>query len=145
MLPSELTQTALNTVLIVDDDYEIRDVLSDVLESWGYGTLCASDGQVALNILKQTTPGLILLDLMMPGASGADFLATRSQSEFLMTIPVIMMSANFDQLQREYYSYDRVGKPFDLNRLQDLISRRIGRPSTAVASCVLPVGRLSHT
>ena len=55
------------TILVVDDEADIRDSVKMILEPNGYKVLTATDGDDCLKILKQKTPDLILLDIMMPG------------------------------------------------------------------------------
>lgn len=85
----------MTTVLIVDDDEDIRDTLCDVLELLGYEAIAAANGREALDklaILGQ--PCLILLDLMMPVMSGQEFLAARGEDERLRNVPVVVVTAS---------------------------------------------------
>ncbi|HEY7164268.1 MAG TPA: response regulator, partial [Candidatus Binatia bacterium] len=62
------------TILVVDDDPDIREVIEDRLESLGYAVTTASDGVDCLGILSKQTPDLILLDIEMPKMNGLDAL-----------------------------------------------------------------------
>jgi two-component system, NtrC family, nitrogen regulation response regulator NtrX len=78
------------SVLIVDDEANIRRMLAGLLEAEGYGTDQAADGDAALNALEQAEPDVVLLDLALPGASGLEVLeAVRRRRPAL---PVVMMS-----------------------------------------------------
>ena len=83
------------TVLIADDDADIREMLSIVLQIHHLVTVEAGDGKEALDIALRT-PGLalVLLDLMMPGMSGADFLEAARREPDLARIPVLVLSGD---------------------------------------------------
>jgi two-component system response regulator MprA len=84
------------TVLVVDDDRDIRDVLTDALEAEGYTVVTAADGQEALDWLRSgaARPCVILLDLMMPRMDGIQFRTELlNHSEFAL-IPVVVLSAD---------------------------------------------------
>src|SRR5512147_1615162 len=78
-------------ILVVDDDPDIRQVLQDRLQSYGYAVDTASDGWAALRALARTTPSGIFLDLRMPGMDGSEVLEhIRLQ---LPSIPVVIITA----------------------------------------------------
>ena len=80
-------------MLVVEDDSPIRAMLADLLDDAGYAVLQAGDGFEALQQLRQTRPDLIVLDLMLPGMSGWQFLErARTQLE-RANIPVLILSA----------------------------------------------------
>lgn len=83
-------------ILIVDDDYAIRDALSEMLEDDGHVVSMAANGQDALEYLQQTParPALILLDLAMPVMGGEVFRTVQQQDPVLSTIPVVVLSAD---------------------------------------------------
>jgi len=84
------------TVLVVDDDRDIRDVLTDALEAEGYRVITAPDGQEALDWLRASTvrPCVILLDLMMPRMDGLQFRTEQLNEPLLAAVPVIVLSAD---------------------------------------------------
>ena len=96
-----------HTVLVVEDDVDIRQALIEVLEDHGFGTLGARDGADALSLLSSVTelPCVILLDLMMPVMDGATFREVQRQDPRLATIPVVVLSA--------YRDVDRHAGPLD--------------------------------
>ena len=57
-------------ILVVDDNEQLSSMLKDVLESWGYTALTATEGRSCLEIARQEQPDIILLDIMLPGLSG---------------------------------------------------------------------------
>jgi CheY-like chemotaxis protein len=83
------------TVLVVEDDADIREGLSALLDAEGYPVMLAGDGREALDVLshESTTPGLILLDLMMPRMNGWQFLEAVKDSPEAARIPIVVMSA----------------------------------------------------
>ena len=87
---------AAATILVVDDDADIRDALSSLLEELGYETWCAANGKEALERLRRpggTAPGLILLDLMMPVMDGFQFIREQRKDPLLSAIPVVVVTA----------------------------------------------------
>lgn len=63
----------MKTIAIIDDDVQIGDVLTKILEKEGYGVIRAYSGTEALYLLSRKKPDLVLLDLMLPGLSGRKF------------------------------------------------------------------------
>src|ERR1700722_2776958 len=81
-------------ILVVDDEKEIRDAVKEALELYGYPTFTASDGNDAFSVLSQMArPGLIILDLMMPGMDGREFIKRKQISE-VRDVPVVVISAD---------------------------------------------------
>ncbi len=81
-------------VLIVDDDFALRDALCAALEGEGFAVAAVSNGQEALDYLRSgARPSLVLLDLMMPVMNGWEFRAQQRQDPQLADIPVIVLSA----------------------------------------------------
>lgn len=78
-------------ILVVDDDPDIRQILQDRLESYGYLTETVADGWAAIRALERSTPSGIFLDLRMPGMNGLEVLG-RIRA-FLPSIPVIIATA----------------------------------------------------
>jgi len=105
------------SVLIVDDEYDIRQAVTEVLAEEGYEVISASDGAEALAQLRAHHPNLVLLDLMMPGMNGWEFREEQQHDPEVADIPVIILSA-----LGKVPSIDADGflpKPFDL---EDLLS-----------------------
>jgi two-component system chemotaxis response regulator CheY len=86
------------TVLIVEDDSVIRELLKDILELEGYSVSTAGNGQEAIDLLRagKTQPKLVLLDMMMPVMDGASFLNIVTKDTTLAKIPVYIHSASLD-------------------------------------------------
>jgi CheY-like chemotaxis protein len=83
------------SILVVDDNEDIRSLLSLVLLKEGYEVVLASDGAEALEKIKATKPDLILLDVMMPGLSGLDVLSIirDDKDKKINEIPIMMITA----------------------------------------------------
>lgn len=117
------------TVLIVDDDADIRAVLSEFLEDEGYAVATAAHGAEALHYLRtQAPPALVLLDLMMPTMDGFQFRQEQRRDASIAAIPVVVMTAsgafNPDAFDVEHI----VAKPIDLERLLDALDRTGRKP-----------------
>jgi CheY-like chemotaxis protein len=88
---------AQKTVLLVEDDLEIRDILQDLLEAEGYDVIPASHGKQALEFLAaapaEDLPQLVVLDMMMPLVDGSQVLASMKSDPKLSPIPVVVLSA----------------------------------------------------
>jgi CheY-like chemotaxis protein len=82
-------------VLVVDDDLDIREALTDILEDGGFSVMSAANGREALTLLRSldTPPAVILLDLMMPILDGYGFLEEHRRDASLALIPVAIITA----------------------------------------------------
>ena len=110
------------TVMVVEDDVLIREMVMQVLAGEGFTAIGASNGEEALQHLREERihPDLILLDLMMPVMNGWQFRAKQLQDPALAGIPVIVMSASDDD---DVPAEAHVGKPFQIEVLLDTVSR----------------------
>ena len=90
------------TVLVVDDESDIRELVRINLELDGHSVLTAGDGSKALDIIREKAPDLVLLDVMMPGIDGWEVLARlKADPEMsLSQIPVLMLTARSDDMDR---------------------------------------------
>ena len=79
-------------ILVVDDEQDIRDYLSSYLEDEGYDCRTAHDGLVAMDMVQQERPDLILLDLQMPEETGTGFYRKLHHKKDLKDIPVVVIS-----------------------------------------------------
>lgn len=84
------------TLLIVDDEPQVRKLLETLLQHEGYQTVCASSGEEALQVVVQQAPDLILLDIMMPGMDGYEVASQLKSDDATAGIPIIMLSALSD-------------------------------------------------
>jgi CheY-like chemotaxis protein len=111
-------------ILVVDDEPDIRDSLSEALELVKCEVEQASNGLHALSVLSRVQlPSLILLDLMMPHMDGFDFIKERDQDVRLKNIPVIVISADgaADTKIKGLNVQGCLKKPIELQRLFDVV------------------------
>ena len=119
-----------HTLMIVEDDADIREVLQMILEGDGYSVLVAKNGEEALRRLDQATvlPKVILLDLQMPVMSGQEFLKhlREKPTPYLSKIPVVILSAGRMEVPAHLQANDRLTKPVDVDRLLNVIEKYCG-------------------
>src|SRR4051794_26967646 len=105
------------TVLVVDDEPEIRELCRVNLEFEGFEVLEAANGIEALEVVRSRHPDLVFLDLMMPGMDGWDVLHTLKEDESTAHIPVVLLTAKTgeDDQMRGWQEgiLDYVAKPFN--------------------------------
>jgi CheY-like chemotaxis protein len=114
------------TVLLVENDPDVREIVHEVLAARGIRTLAAAHGREALEQLARTgwRPDLILLDLTMPVMSGWEFLDAKALDPTIASIPVVVMSAMAGlEPARAGRWIDVVRKPVRLETLLALIRR----------------------
>lgn len=113
-------------VLIVEDDTDLRDALSQILEDEGYGVWSAEHGRDALERLRDgKKPCLILLDLTMPVMNGWQFREEQRQDPLLASIPVVVISAgaNLAEQLQPLGVQDYLRKPIQLGQLLATVRR----------------------
>jgi CheY-like chemotaxis protein len=109
------------TVLVVDDDDEIRELLRVALGSEGYQVATAPNGREALHYLRSNADAcIILLDLLLPVMDGAHFRTAQLHDRSLAWIPLVVMSAavDADRRARELGARRLVPKPLDLDEVK---------------------------
>jgi len=130
----------MKTIAIIEDDIYIGDMLMEVLEQEGYAVLRAYSGTEAIYLLSHKKPDLILLDLMLPGLSGEEVLAT------IKNIPVIVLSAKIDVQDKVNLLLsgvaDYMTKTFDTKELLARITVQLRKEEKQVESTQLLVGDL---
>ena len=114
-----------HTLLIVDDESAIRDVLVDFFSERGYVVTSAVSGAAALAAIREQTPTVVLLDLQLPGTlSGMDVLKAVAA-----TVPVIVITGNVDPESGRSVlaagAFDYVSKPFDLMYLDTAVATAV--------------------
>ena len=119
------------TILIVEDDVDVREAYHDVLDQAGYHVITAANGKLALDWLRHTDefPNMIVLDLMMPVMDGWQFRQEMRKDEALREIPVVVVTAH-----REDPGIDcvaRLVKPVPLAELLNAVERVCGSPRAA--------------
>jgi CheY-like chemotaxis protein len=114
------------TVLVVDDDFDIRDTLADVLAEEGFDAAFAADGLEALEYLSSNPkPCVILLDWMMPRCDGAAFRAAQASNPRIADIPVVLLTADANAANRATTigAAAFLRKPVQLSVLTDILRR----------------------
>jgi two-component system response regulator MprA len=113
------------TILVVDDEPVIREVVAMLLEDEGYSVVTADDGQAALDVFQREPPALVLMDVMMPRMDGpAAFRAMREHAHgHGHGLPVILMSAMAEPADLDPGITAFLRKPLDLEQLLALVSR----------------------
>jgi len=118
------------TVLVVDDDDEIRDMLRELLERHRFQVLLARNGTDALVALRSFRVDLIVLDLAMPEMDGWEFLDVRARRPELAGLPVVVVTANpSPALERDDRVQAVIEKPFHARELVRIVGEwTAGRP-----------------
>ena len=120
MLNQEISN---KTLLVIDDDADIREALKTVLEEEGYNVVMAVNGEEGLKKLKATSGTcLILLDMMMPVMNGKKFIEALLSDRKLKSIPIIVVSATADQACSQG-AVELIKKPFNLHQLITSVAR----------------------
>jgi CheY-like chemotaxis protein len=118
-------------VVVVDDDFDIRAMLTMVLEIEGYRVLAAANGRDALEKLRdRPSPSLIVLDLMMPVMNGAQFRAAQRSSPELAAVPVVVLTGDgaTAEMSATLDACAWLRKPIKLDTLLTTIRRCLATP-----------------
>lgn len=122
-----MNAAASSTVLVVDDDKSVCELISASLAAGGYSSVTAANGREALDYLRKTAsrPGLILLDLMMPEMTGWEFRRLQQEDPSISDIPVAIITGlpGVDDKAAAIGVVDVLYKPSRVETLTDLVSR----------------------
>ena len=126
-----MTELAGKTILLVDDDAEVRQAIEAALESLGSTILVADNGNTAVELADENSPDLVILDMMLPKRSGFLVLEKIKRNKKKGEKPyVIMITANPGQRHKAYAQNlgvdDYLNKPFRMERLVETVSRLLG-------------------
>jgi twitching motility two-component system response regulator PilH len=128
-MASAVGTTSRRSVLIVDDDEAMSDILSTRLSRQGFGTLVANSGRLALELAQSKMPDCILLDLRLPDIDGFELCQQLVDAEATSEIPVIIVSGlerpDIIRRSRAAGCHYYVRKPYDPNALLALIHQAI--------------------
>jgi two-component system alkaline phosphatase synthesis response regulator PhoP len=134
------------TILIVDDEREIRELLRYNLERQGYQVLTAQDGEEGLARIFATHPDLVLLDLLLPGLNGLEVLREVRQEPSTRDLPVLLLTARGAEMDKllgfERGADDYITKPFSVREVLarvEAVLRRILPPRESEAFEAGPV------
>ena len=120
------------TVLVVEDDADLREIERTVLEYYGFSVASAVNGAEALRLLEHATPDVILLDLMMPVMDGLAFLPERARRGIAERVPVVCVSAAGERMMTQALrlgATECIQKPTDFDQLCSRVSEYC-RPRT---------------
>jgi len=112
-----------NSVLIVEDDREMAEVIEGVVEAEGYRAISVGNGREALAVLEEERPVLMLIDLFMPVMSGAELLKIIKRNPRLADIPRVIMTAANDQMIGVREDVPVIYKPVDFDALTGLLQK----------------------
>ena len=111
----------MQTILLLEDDKNLRETLVDIFEIQGFEVVTATNGVEVLTFLDEVAPNLIVSDVMMPEMDGFEFLKRIKKNPQMENTPVIMLTVNTLQEAKykglEYGANDYITKPFDTNRV----------------------------
>jgi CheY-like chemotaxis protein len=128
---SRIEPAGMPYLLVVDDDHDVREVVTQVLEDEGWLVHAASDGAFAIEHLDQNAPpGLILLDLMMPRKNGWEVLEEVSARPQLAEVPIVVLTAAADRKTRNELAargLEVLTKPVQLSDLIAVVERKCAR------------------
>lgn len=120
------------TVLVVEDDDDLRELITDVLRERGHTVHCVRAGSEGLACLRETGFELILLDLTLPDMTGLEFLALRQRIPSLADIPVVVMSGAVEaRAVGERRRFPVLRKPFGISELVRCVEVEPGRSARA--------------
>ena len=129
LTPRPLAVTAPGRVLIVDDEPDVLDVLTDIVGAFGYDISTGINGAEALAIIRMTPPDVVLLDLTMPVMSGREAL-THLQADH-PNIPVVVVAAQVDAelaLHLEALgAFGYISKPFEVAEIEEALRAAMAR------------------
>jgi two-component system alkaline phosphatase synthesis response regulator PhoP len=140
---------AYQTILVVDDEPQIIEVVQDYLKQASYRVLAARDGQTALTLARHERPDLVVLDLMLPGGmDGLEVCRRLRRDPVLADVPIIMLTARIAETDRliglELGADDYVTKPFSprevVARVRAVLRRARGH---AEPSGIVRIGELA--
>jgi len=123
-------QSPKPTVLIADDDLEILTMVRTLLRRRDIKLLEASDGEEAMRLIRENTPDLVVLDVMMPGMSGWEICKAIREDGDLSSIGIIMLTGigeRLNEMTSPLYGADaHLDKPFELSALDEAVTRVLG-------------------
>jgi CheY-like chemotaxis protein len=126
-----MTAATSPCILVVDDDYDVRHGIAEILEDEGYLPAMASNGAEALQLLREgLKPRLILLDLMMPVMDGESFCRSWRSDAHLHAIPVVIISADAAAKEKSHScgANALLKKPVQLKTLLETAEKFAGVP-----------------
>lgn len=114
-------------ILIVDDQYGIRILLTEILQTEGYETCEAANGVQALSMLEKEKPGLVLLDMKIPGMDGLEILKRIRKQKVDAKVMIMTAYGELDMIEEamDHGAITHFSKPFDIDELLTSIKKEI--------------------
>ena len=139
--------TLTNTILLIEDDLDTRDMLARVLSGEGYAVKVAANGWEGLLAAENPPPDLILLDIMLPGMDGVSFMRSLRNTAALRNVPVIVVTAldvaDVEQKMRSYNVAQIISKNDSLfPKLKAALKRTLEQPRPTNRVELPPQGEL---
>jgi DNA-binding response OmpR family regulator len=120
--------SGVKSVLVIDDDHELAEVISTVLAHEGFDVRCATSGERGIELASERAPGAVMLDWQMPDLCGQDVLARFSSRAELSGIPLVLMSAHLESIpQTDLARHLHIRKPFELDELVECVNRAVSQ------------------
>jgi CheY-like chemotaxis protein len=114
------------TILVVEDEEPVQQLVADLLDGEGYHVLVADDGLQALALIHTTSPDLVLTDLMMPGMNGVELCRRLRADERTRQVPIVVMTAAGRGQSEAARADAYVAKPFDIDVLLEIVESYVG-------------------
>ena len=134
------------TILVVEDEPGIQDLISYGLRQAGHEIFCAGDAEQAMKIVNDVLPDLVLLDWMLPGMSGIELAKILRRTPRTKNIPIIMLTARSEECDKisglEIGADDYITKPFSTRELAARIKAVLRRRSPESADDVVEISEL---
>jgi CheY-like chemotaxis protein len=116
-------KTSAIIVLVVEDDGEVCQTITDVIEAQGYRVISVGNGQEALAVLEEERPSLMLIDVFMPVMNGVELLKAVRLNPELANIPRVIMTATNDRMIGVRQDVPVLYKPVDFDALTGIVQR----------------------
>jgi len=110
-------------VLLVDDEQDVRDLVSEILSRAGYTVRTASDGRDAIEVLDHVRPRVIIMDLQMPIMNGAEFRQAQRRNREWIKIPTVVMTGTTDEPLLDLAIEETLKKPVRAFKLLEIVGR----------------------
>jgi len=134
------------TILVVEDEPAIQELIAYNLKQAGHATLRADNAEQALNLVSNALPDLVLLDWMLPGLSGIEFARRLRADKRTRTVPIIMLTARSDERDKltglDTGADDYITKPFSPRELNARIKAVLRRRAPEMTDDVVQMGGL---
>jgi CheY-like chemotaxis protein len=134
-------------ILVVDDCYDLREMLEKVLTARGWDPIFAESGRIALDKLERETPGIILMDMRMPDMDGVELATILKNHPFHRNIPILAATAFPAHIARQRCLAagcdDFISKPFSFAALQTSLTNLVARERPEAMVTAAPLNRRS--